>query len=487
MPIEVPTHAELMQVGEDAALLRTSKLDVGSFAPGFIPDVFLGLTAALAEETIQRAIALHNDTFIDTAAGDALDALALDHFDLTRQAAVKAIGDITFDRLSAAFGDVVIASGQLVETSDGTQFAVDAPVTLTGLSVAATVTAVVGGEAGIVAIAAINTIDPALPDSSITVTNAARTTGGQDAETDVAFRTRIKGYLATVRRATLAAVKFGAEQTPGVVQANVEEQALVVQSVDGSIHSDTEGAEVDGGYFPKGSYEFVRIVISYVAVLADSETLTISANLQDATDAVGSGEADFGAEITAVVAETAPGAGGPHTIYGSTTLLVDVTGSEAFLRLQATCTTSAAGTLDWAGLLEWQQVLARVNAYITDAAGGASSALLTAVEAELENWRAAGVVVAVAAAAVVTQTVDLTVAFAAGFDTSDTRDAIKAAVIALVNGLDVGETLFASKIVAAASIAGVNNVVVSDPAGDVVPTAQQVIRTATDGTDITFL
>jgi uncharacterized phage protein gp47/JayE len=116
--------------------------------------------------------------------------------------------------------------------------------------------------------------------------------------------------------------------------------------------------------------------------------------------------------------------------------------------------------------------------YIADFAGSANSALIAAVQAELDNWRPAGTQVNVVGATVVNQAIALTLTFAAGSDTAAARDQAIDAVVAAVNALGIGETLFRAQIIAAAgAVAGVKNVVVSNPSGDVVPTASQLIRT----------
>jgi uncharacterized phage protein gp47/JayE len=119
--------------------------------------------------------------------------------------------------------------------------------------------------------------------------------------------------------------------------------------------------------------------------------------------------------------------------------------------------------------------------YIADVTGSANPELAEAVAAELENWRAAGVQVNVVGATVVFQNLTLSLSFYAGFDSTRSRDAVREAVVTLVNGLSIGGKLFRSQVVAAAlGVDGIQNAVVTNPAGDVVPTANQVIRTEPD-------
>jgi len=119
--------------------------------------------------------------------------------------------------------------------------------------------------------------------------------------------------------------------------------------------------------------------------------------------------------------------------------------------------------------------------YIADTTGSANAALQGLVSDELEDWRAAGVQVNVVGATVVFQDLAITLSFYAGFDTSRSRDAVREVVVAVVNGLTIGETLYRSQIVAAAiGVEGIQNAIVTNPAGDVVPLANQLIRTEPD-------
>jgi uncharacterized phage protein gp47/JayE len=348
--IEIPTHPELYALGKSAALLRSSKLSEASFSPGYMLDILVGLDAALAQEICQLALELHRRTFVRTAEGTALDALAEDHYSLPRRQGSAAIGKVKFLRSSAAAGPILIEIGTRVATDDGFVFYTSDPAVLSGLSVVVDVQAATTGVAGNLQPGKITQIVDALDDSSITVSsNSApaneRMAGGSEPETDEEYRARIRGYLATLRRGTVAALAYGA-QISGVSQATVDDTTY------------------------------------------------------------------------------------PPTVY------------------------------------------------VADPSGSANTTLRDAVAAELVNWRAAGVQVNVLSATAVNQAVALALSFAAGVDTSATRDAVIAAVVREINTLTIGETLFRSSLIAAAKVPGVVNVVVSNPAGDVVPAKDQLIRTS---------
>ena len=222
-PIEIPNHAELMQIGVQAALLRTALLSPKSFSPGYMCDVQAGLAAAIAEEVARIAVALHMRTWIATANGDDLDKLAADHFGLARQAGAAGVGIVRFSRPSAAFGNVLIPAGTVLETADGTRFILISEPLLTGTQIDADARGESVGEAGNVDAATITAIVSSLPDGTIVVTNPAEFSGGIGRESDPAFRQRILDYFRTLRRGTVLAIQTGALSVAGVVAAAVDE------------------------------------------------------------------------------------------------------------------------------------------------------------------------------------------------------------------------------------------------------------------------
>ena len=113
-----------------------------------------------------------------------------------------------------------------------------------------------------------------------------------------------------------------------------------------------DATEVDSGFQSVKGYQTVAVVISYKAVLAQDETLSIAANVQDASDASGTGAADWGASLANAVVAT--GGTGGSTEYGSVVLDIDLLGgtqagadgtcADEFLQCQWTPDLSASGT-----------------------------------------------------------------------------------------------------------------------------------------------
>lgn len=79
------------------------------------------------------------------------------------------------------------------------------------------------------------------------------------------------------------------------------------------------------------------------ATLAAAATLSLLANLQDATSSGGAGAADFGTAYPLTVVATGPGGGG--TLTGVTKVAAEeIVTARSFLRLQSTSDLSAATT-----------------------------------------------------------------------------------------------------------------------------------------------
>ena len=158
-----------------------------------------------------------------------LDSWVAD-YGLTRIAAVAATGAVTFARFTPTL-QATIPVGTLVQTADGTQqYQVIADVTQTaynaGLgayviaagvtSCSATVQALNAAAATNAAAGVISTLVQAISGVD-TVTNPLGFTNGADAETDAALRVRFVNYIASLSKATKAAISYAITSIqPGV-------------------------------------------------------------------------------------------------------------------------------------------------------------------------------------------------------------------------------------------------------------------------------
>jgi uncharacterized phage protein gp47/JayE len=121
--------------------------------------------------------------------------------------------------------------------------------------------------------------------------------------------------------------------------------------------------------------------------------------------------------------------------------------------------------------------------YIADDNGQSNAALNASVLLALLDYRAYGIVVNVFSSIPIFQSIELDLSYKTGVDTIAAFDNVRRNVVAAVNGLAPNETLLTSLIVEAAR--RVTGVIVADdavvvPAGDVVPSTGQLIRTRAD-------
>lgn len=153
-----------------------------------------------------------------TSSGADLDSFMLD-FGVTRLAAVAASGQVTFARFSTT-SQAVVPVGATVLTADGTQSYIVPLDTTNGAynaglggyvlgigvsSINVTVDAVTPGIGANALAGQITLITQAISGVD-TVINASAFTNGVDAESDAALRTRFISYLASLSKATKAAI-----------------------------------------------------------------------------------------------------------------------------------------------------------------------------------------------------------------------------------------------------------------------------------------
>jgi len=174
-------------------------------------------------------------TRASTSAGSDLDSWMAD-FGLTRLPAVTASGSATFARFSPVT-TALVPVGTLVVTADGSQsFAVATDTTNAAWSAAqngyviaagiaavtVAVSATAAGSGGNVQAGAIGLIQAALPGVD-TVSNAAPTAGGLDAESDAALWARFSAYLVSLFKATTAAVGYAVASVQQGLQYTIQE------------------------------------------------------------------------------------------------------------------------------------------------------------------------------------------------------------------------------------------------------------------------
>ena len=275
-------------------------------------DVIAGVVSFALSEISRLTIDEFRKTFFDTANGpevtggpDDLETLAVDHFgsNFTRPAASSSTGVVTFSRPDSDDGDCIIPAGTVVKTqpnADGEaqRFETETEVTMTGLSINATVNAIVPGTDGNVADDTVVVIEDALTDSSIEVTNGLSFIGGAEEETDVQYRETIRNRLVALTGATLGAIEGAALEVAGIETATAIENEMVVIEYDIATSSPVDGV----GYFR------IPNVILYIA------------------DANGTADAELIAAVKAAIAPVRA-AGVRVDVQAATALVFNWTGS----------------------------------------------------------------------------------------------------------------------------------------------------------------
>ena len=221
----LPSFNELYEAVKAEIQLR--RPDLTDFNEGSDLDGITGAAAMLADESIRIAVELFSELFFDTANGAALDALAQDRFGLAREPATASIGTVVWTRSAA--GGYVILAGTRFKAVVGTETITVQSTSAMGLlatdtTISIPVQATTTGRATNAAANTVTTVlDVVLADPSATVTNPEPLAGGSDAESDDAFRDRIRRVYSTLRRGTIAALETGALSVPGIGIVTVDE------------------------------------------------------------------------------------------------------------------------------------------------------------------------------------------------------------------------------------------------------------------------
>ena len=118
--------------------------------------------------------------------------------------------------------------------------------------------------------------------------------------------------------------------------------------------------------------------------------------------------------------------------------------------------------------------------YVTDADGSSNAQMVQAVEAELRHWRGAGALVQVVGGDLQEVAIAVSLTVRAGVDAAALAGRVRTAIVAAVNRLAIGATLYRSLIQAAAravDTAAIVEVEVLEPAANLAPEGNQVLRT----------
>ncbi len=229
MPPDLPSRSDLYQVGRSHLLLRAKKIDPSQVdVEGSDANLFVGIGSVLADAVLKQLLYATGRLLIDGAFDDDLDRLAWDRYGLTRKGAANALGAARFSRATNALGAGSIPIGTKVGTGTNVEYVTTTTASFGAATldnVFANVRAVQAGHPSQVGANAISKFSQPglLWDRTLLVNNDLPTAGGEDAEDDDAFKSRIRDFWRTARRGILAAIEFGATTVPGVASAQAFE------------------------------------------------------------------------------------------------------------------------------------------------------------------------------------------------------------------------------------------------------------------------
>lgn len=235
MALQTKSFSQL--VSEQVAVVQGSSSSLVDFTIGSILRAIVEAYAAVAlwlQGLILEVLAL---TRAATSTGADLDSWVGD-YGVVRLGAATTTGAATFSRFTPT-AQAVVPVGAAVQSADGSQkYLVTLDTANTAYnagfggyvigagiaSVTVPIAAVTTGAAGNAAIGGINTLGQAIAGVD-SVTNAASLTNGSDAETDPALRARFIQYIASLSKATKAAIGYAASSVEtGITYAIVENQ-----------------------------------------------------------------------------------------------------------------------------------------------------------------------------------------------------------------------------------------------------------------------
>jgi len=201
-----------------AAAVQGAAASLLDLAVGSVLRAILEANASLALWLQWLIVQVLATTRLATSTGADCDSFGAD-FGFYRLPAVAAAGFVTFSRFSPSIAALIPVGTDVATTANTQGFTVTTDTTNPAYSAACggyvlaagvggvtvPVAASVAGSAGNVQPGAISVLSSAVAGVD-TVTNSLALAGGQDAESDAAFRTRFGSYLASLSKATDVAI-----------------------------------------------------------------------------------------------------------------------------------------------------------------------------------------------------------------------------------------------------------------------------------------
>ncbi|HLP67135.1 MAG TPA: baseplate J/gp47 family protein [Rhizobium sp.] len=220
------TAQEDVDLAIDDMLARNPSLDARR--TGTLVNTVAGVGALLKRDAQRFSLREFAKTFFQTAQGADLDLLAEDHLSLVRHPATAAVGEIVLYRSSIDTPGSVEAGTLLIDAT-GAEYSVLETTSVTDFTTRIPVQASTLGKASNRVRNtrfAFRNSDLAIPFLGLVLFNQEPLAGGNERETDEAFRRRIGDWWRSLRRGTIGAIRFVARSVPTIREATVDEQNI---------------------------------------------------------------------------------------------------------------------------------------------------------------------------------------------------------------------------------------------------------------------
>jgi uncharacterized phage protein gp47/JayE len=226
---DIPTRTDFMSVaraylaGLPNLRVAIEELDVA----GSDVNVVIGSGAAMAAHFAGAMAYRVSAQLLDAADGDDLYRWGVDRYESPVKGAAPSVVTVKFYRPTAGAGAGNIATNTRVSSEDGVEYATTSTAVFGASALYATATAqsVQTGSTTRVGTGKLTKIvdRTLLFDTTVQVTNEERSAGGDDRETEEAYRDRLRKFWSGAQRGTLSALEFAALAVPGVSSAIAED------------------------------------------------------------------------------------------------------------------------------------------------------------------------------------------------------------------------------------------------------------------------
>lgn len=219
---DFPTFQDLFRISRDEALIRSRVLTREIVErDGTDANALVAVGPNVGDAVIGQLIRVQAAIFLDTAAGEDLDKLVFDRYNIIRKPASPALGVVDFTTTVPNPTAFTIPADTKLTTSDGTIYLTTVPIAFPAVStgpVSITVTSQLAGLTQHAASGEINNITdvPLGAPTDLVVSNPLATFGAGDQETDAELRARARLFYTTAFRGTLKAIERGALSVPGI-------------------------------------------------------------------------------------------------------------------------------------------------------------------------------------------------------------------------------------------------------------------------------